>query len=62
MLAARLDGIDDYLNWWEVTRGQAGQADLDRYRAAVRKSPPSARTDDPIGEYLDQIQRVVGKP
>ena len=60
-LAARLDAIDDYLNWWEVTRGSGAAADLDRYREAVKVRPRDAAAEDPIGVYLDDVQKLVRK-
>lgn len=60
-LAAKLDGIDDYLNWWEVTRGTGAPADLDRYREAVKIRPRDASTEDPIGLYLDEVQNLMRK-
>lgn len=61
-LAARLDAIDDYLNWWEVTNGRGATADLDRYRAAMKAKPAAPRQDDPIGAYLDEARRLLDKP
>ncbi len=61
-LAARLDAIDDYLNWWEVTRGQGAAADLDRYRKAMKPRPHVGRPEDPIGRYLDETARLLDKP
>lgn len=61
-LAARLDAIDDYLNWWEVTKGRGATADLHRYREAMKAKPAAARQDDPIGAYLDGAARLIEKP
>lgn len=61
-LAARLDAVDDYLNWWEVTRGKGASADLDRYRAAMQSRAPEPRQDDPIGAYLDEASRLLQSP
>ena len=59
MLALRLDGIDDYMNWWEVTRGSGRPTDLENYRKALQPRPAPARPNDPIGAYLDEISRLV---
>jgi hypothetical protein len=61
-LAARLDAIDDYLNWWEVTKGRGATADLKRYREAMKANPAPARQDDPIGDYLDGAARLLDNP
>ena len=61
-LAARLDAIDDYLNWWEVTQGRGETAELQRYREAMKARPAALRKDDPIGEYLDGAARLLVKP
>jgi hypothetical protein len=61
-LAARLDAVDDYLNWWEVTRGRGASADLLRYREAMKSRAPEARRDDPIGTYLDESARLLANP
>ncbi|MFM7180829.1 MAG: hypothetical protein ACKO2G_05120 [Verrucomicrobiales bacterium] len=61
-LAARLDAIDDYLNWWEVTKGRGETADLKGYREAMKARPAATRQDDPIGDYLDGAARLLEKP
>jgi hypothetical protein len=61
-LAARLDAIDDYLNWWEVTKGRGATADLQRYREAMKAKAAAPRQDDPIGAYLDGAARLLEKP
>jgi len=57
-LADHLDRVDDYLNWWEVTRGEGDTAELDRFLKALHPPKPPPRKDDPIGNYLDKVERL----
>lgn len=58
-LAERLDAVDDYLNWWEVTRGEGDPDRLRRYLEAARPEEAKPRQDDPIGAYLDKVEAVM---
>jgi len=61
-LLSQLDGIDDYLNWWEVRHGSGAEGLVRRYRdaeLAVDEQLPRRDADDPIGDYLDGMQALM---
>ncbi len=54
----RLDGIDDYLNWVEVSTQDGATAPVRRpARGADTEVPP--REGDPVGDYLDQVEALL---
>jgi hypothetical protein len=56
-IAARVQKIDDYMNWFEATqsRGPSG-AFTDYLKAAERASQPERKRRDPISVYLDVLE------
>ncbi|HXM32959.1 MAG TPA: hypothetical protein VN921_04840 [Chthoniobacterales bacterium] len=56
-LAAQMEGIEDYMNWFEVTksRGPSG-AFADYIRAAELAAHPEQTRRDPISVYLDALE------
>ena len=54
-----LDQIDDHLNWWEATQGQGDPKLFEAYRRWSRPADPAPRADDPIGRYLDEVEKAV---
>jgi len=57
-LFKRLDGIDDYLNWFEVTEGDVTRP---RPNPLPRARPLADRKDDPVGRYLDEVETVLDR-
>ena len=56
-LAAQMEGIEDYMNWFEATksRGPSG-AFADCMRAAELAAHPEQTRRDPISVYLDALE------
>lgn len=56
MLARQMRGIDDYMNWFEATKGRAlSGAFADYMKAAKALAKPEPRRD-PISVYLDVLE------
>jgi hypothetical protein len=55
-LAARMDAIDDYLNWFEATQMERESGAFNDYLKATNESHVSApRRRDPLSVYLDAL-------
>ncbi|MDD5349814.1 MAG: hypothetical protein PHQ12_06350 [Chthoniobacteraceae bacterium] len=59
LIVARMDKIDDYLNWYEATQmpEQSGAFNdfLEGAKAAETRTPP--KRNDSISKYIDQLER-----
>ena len=56
-LAARMNGIDDYLNWFEATQMNSGSGNFTGYLKAVDQSQvPAPRRHDPLSVYVDALE------
>ena len=56
-LRSRSSDIDDYMNWFEVTKsGTASGAFSGYLRAAARAHQPQVRRRDPLSVYLDALE------
>ena len=54
---ARMEKIDDYLNWFEATQSQTRSGTFAEYlKAAGRSDDPEPRRRDPISVYLDVLE------
>ncbi len=54
----RTSDIADYLNWWETTQMQSRSGEFDNYlKAANEISEEDRKQKDPIGRYLDELER-----
>ena len=57
-LVARMDQIDDYLNWFEATQAQTSSGLFEDYfKASSEIENRSARRNDPLSAYLDMLER-----
>jgi len=57
-LVARMNEIDDYMNWFEVTqRKNKSGVFVDYLRSADQAGEPQPRRRDPISVYLDAIEQ-----
>ena len=55
-LAARMNDIDDYMNWFEATQMGSGSGNFTNYLKAADQSLRSApRRRDPLSVYLDSL-------
>jgi len=55
-LAARMNDIDDYMNWFEATQMESGSGNFTDYLKAADQSLRSApRRRDPFSVYLDSL-------
>ncbi len=55
-LSARMNDIDDYMNWFEATQMENGSGNFTDYLKAANQSPRSApRRRDPLSVYLDSL-------
>jgi len=55
-LAARMNDIDDYMNWFEATQMESGSGNFTDYLKAADQSLRSApRRRDPLSVYLDSL-------
>ena len=59
-LVARMNDVDDYMNWFEATqqKSQSG-AFTDYLRTAVQSSEAQPRRRDPISVYLDALEQQL---
>jgi hypothetical protein len=56
-VAARMQGIDDYMNWFEVTKSRGPSGAFDDYmRAADLAARREQTRRDPISLYLDALE------
>jgi hypothetical protein len=56
-LRTRAGDIDDYMNWFEVTKsGEDSGAFTGYLRAAARAHAPQPRRRDPLSVYLDSLE------
>jgi len=59
-LAARMDEVDDYMNWFEATQMEGRSGAFNSYFKAANKSDVSAsRRRDPLSVYLDAVEDQV---
>jgi len=59
-LAARMDEVDDYMNWFEATQMESRSGAFNSYFKAANKSDVSAsRRRDPLSVYLDAVEDQV---
>jgi hypothetical protein len=55
-LGARMNDIDDYMNWFEATQMESGSGDFANYiKAADQSQLPAPRRRDPLSIYLDSL-------
>ena len=55
-LRARMNDIDDYMNWFEATQMESGSGDFTDYiKAADQSQLPTPRRRDPLSVYLDSL-------
>ena len=56
-LAARMNDIDDYMNWFEATQMKSGSGNFTGYLKAVNHSQLSApKRHDPLSVYVDALE------
>ena len=56
-LVARMDQIDDYLNWFEATQVQTSSGLFEDYfKASSEIENRPARRNDPLSAYLDALE------
>lgn len=56
-LAARMNEIDDYMNWFEATQMSSGSGNFTGYLKAVDQSQvPAPRRHDPLSVYVDALE------
>ena len=56
-LAARMNDIDDYMNWFEATQMKNGSGNFTDYLKAVDKSQISeSKRRDPLSVYVDAVE------
>ena len=56
-LGSRSSDIDDYMNWFEVTKSGMTSGSFSGYlRAAARAHQPQIRRRDPLSVYLDALE------
>jgi hypothetical protein len=55
-LAARLDKIDDYMNWFEATQARSKSDTFTNYLNAAEARQAAPRRSDPISVYLDSLE------
>jgi hypothetical protein len=56
-ISARIGEIEDYLNWFEVTKSREMSGAFDGYRkAAEAAAQPGPRRGDPISVYVDVLE------
>ncbi len=59
-LIARMNEIDDYMNWFEATQQTNTSGTFTDYlRSAVESSEPQPRRRDPISVYLDALEQQL---
>jgi len=55
-LRARMNDIDDYMNWFEATQMESGSGNFTDYiKAADQSQLPTPRRRDPLSVYLDSL-------
>jgi hypothetical protein len=55
-LGARMNEIDDYMNWFEATQMESGSGNFTNYiKAADQSQLPTPRRRDPLSIYLDSL-------
>lgn len=55
-LRARMNDIDDYMNWFEATQMESGSGNFTDYiKAADQSRLPTPRRRDPLSVYLDSL-------
>jgi len=55
-LRARMNDIDDYMNWFEATQMESGSGNFTDYiKAADQSQLPTPRRRDPLSIYLDSL-------
>jgi hypothetical protein len=56
-IAARMNEIDDYMNWFEATQMNSGSGNFTGYLKAVDQSRvPAPRRHDPLSVYVDALE------
>jgi hypothetical protein len=59
-LIARMNEIDDYMNWFEATQQTNTSGTFTDYlHSAVESSEPQPRRRDPISVYLDALEQQL---
>ncbi|MFN2540684.1 MAG: hypothetical protein ABR514_00745 [Chthoniobacterales bacterium] len=59
-LFARMNEIDDYMNWFEATQQTSSSGVfVDYLRTATESSEPQPRRRDPISVYLDSLEQQL---
>lgn len=59
-LVARMNEVDDYMNWFEATQQKSKSgAFADYLRTALRSAEPQPRRRDPISVYLDALEQQL---
>jgi hypothetical protein len=56
-LSARMEQIDDYMNWFEATKLQTSSGLFDDYRTSSDGALQASRRTDPLSIYLDAMEQ-----
>ena len=59
-IVARMNEIDDYMNWFEATQQKSKSgAFIDYLRTAIQSNEPQPRRRDPLSVYLDALEQQL---
>jgi len=54
-LTARMEKVDDYMNWYEATQARTSSGEFADYLGQVEENAGAPRRHDPISVYLDAM-------